>query len=119
MPGNVISGNYGNGISFSLQAVGNFVEGNLIGTNKLGLSPIPNLGYGINLTESYNNTIGGTTTDARNVISGNMGSGIIFEINSNVDYVEGNFIGTDISGTNPLPNSGDGIDLEPLGRTIT
>jgi hypothetical protein len=61
---------------------GNVIEGNFIGTNTAGTAALPNgsagnggviLGFNGDAT---NTTIGGTTPDARNLISGNIGSGI-------------------------------------------
>ena len=56
-----------------------------------------------------NNIIGGTNTEARNIISGNI-TGITISSGTN-NKVEGNFIGTDISGANSVPNSSEGIHL--------
>ena len=75
--GNVISGNDSRGVLLNGgSAFSNTVSGNLIGTNAAGTSAIPN-GVGIEIIESPdNNTIGGTTAAARNVVSGNTGNGI-------------------------------------------
>src|SRR5437763_7447727 len=80
--GNVISGNSNNGI-FLLNTGNvnnNLIQGNLIGTNAAGTAALPNGNAGIVLGGSLgaltNNTIGGTTAAARNVISGNTGVGI-------------------------------------------
>ena len=108
---NVISGNYGNGISFGNLADTNIVLGNLIGTNATGLKGLPNLGNGIDVTLGFANTIGGSAPGAGNVISGNGGTGIRFTITGDNNEVLGNLIGTDISGRSGVPNGGDGVDI--------
>ncbi len=85
---------------------GNRLEGNYIGTNVAGTSAISNQ-CGV-VIESGENVIGGKTTAARNVISGNSWCGIgIGGIGGNV--VQGNYIGTDATGTVALNNPGTGI----------
>jgi titin len=108
---NVISGNYANGIGLSTTCVQEKIQDNFIGTDASGMNAIPNLDYGIDLTRSYSTYIGGTLSGAGNVISGNTGGGINIRITGNVNYIEGNLIGTDKTGLKALPNGGDGIDL--------
>ena len=90
------------------------VLGNLIGTDKTGANLIPNVNFGIFVYNyASSNVIGGTTAGARNVISGTTGFGYgiaVAEANSNV--VQGNYIGTDITGTNALPNGFAGVAVE-------
>jgi hypothetical protein len=124
--GNVISGNtYSNGVWLSGNQ--NVVAGNLIGTTATGLAALSN-GGGI-LVWGNNNTIGGTTAGARNIISGNtnpFGSwGIDFENVSPVslaggsyNLVEGNYIGTDITGTTSLGGGQTGIAIAGAYNTI-
>jgi len=106
---NIISGNNGTGVYISDPGTSNnVVLGNLIGTDKTGTKPIPNVNFGVFIYNyAVSNVIGGTVAAARNVISATTGYGYgvaIAEANSNV--VEGNYIGTDITGTNALPNMG-------------
>src|SRR2546426_7215505 len=79
--GNVISGNSGAGIFLTdttpSVTTGTNIQGNLIGTNAAGTAAIANVQGGIVVASgSHNNTIGGTTAAARNVISGNGSDGI-------------------------------------------
>jgi hypothetical protein len=112
--GNLISGNTGPGIMFfvstsilgDIPAVDTVTQGNLIGTDASGTAALPNGGDGVDASLGINNRFGGTILLTRNVISGNHGNGI--KLGSG-DRVEGNFIGTQIDGTNPLGNEGDGI----------
>ena len=125
--GNVISGNAGDGVFLGADNLC-LVAGNLIGTTATGLAALGNGGVGgIELWGSYN-TIGGTTPGARNVISANSSSilavGIAIEqvygTPGNVQYnlVEGNFIGTDITGTVALGGQSGGIVVEGDYNTI-
>jgi hypothetical protein len=90
-----------------LAGSGNQVQGNLIGTDATGRAALGNGGAGIDLGTGFGNTIGGTSPAARNVISANQGDGIaIFTPN---DTIEGNYIGTDVTGTQALGNGGAGV----------
>ncbi len=82
---------------------GNIIEGNQFGT--LGLNETA----GITLINSSGNRIGGTTPEARNVISRNFNFGV-FLLRSNDNVIQGNYIGTDAEGQNAVPN-GIGIAL--------
>jgi photosystem II stability/assembly factor-like uncharacterized protein len=101
--GNLISGNQ-RGISIS--APDTIVQGNLIGTNKNGNAPVGN-DTGIHSGFSPNTLIGGTVPGSRNIISGNLGDGVT--IGGPNSRVEGNFIGTTITGTAALGNGGSGV----------
>jgi len=114
-PGNVISGNNGTGIHFTQTGTSNnVVIGNLIGTDKTGTYAIPNTNFGVFIdTGPNNNTVGGTTAPTRNIISGTTGYGYgIAVAAANNNVVEGNYIGTDITGTNNLQNGYAGVAVE-------
>jgi hypothetical protein len=104
---NLISGNVGPGISFQ-GGTGNVVQGNLIGTDVSGTLALGNTDRGVNVNGS-NNLIGGTTVDARNIISANNRGIDLFGGSNNT--LQGNFIGTDVTGTIALPNPNVGVDL--------
>jgi len=104
---NIISGNF-SGVAMDLfGAKSNVVEGNYIGTNAAGNAAIGNE-TGVALIGASSNRIGGTLPEARNVISGNI-IGAEIRLSSRFNLMEGNFIGTDASGNNPLGNSQDGV----------
>ncbi|MHC4537331.1 MAG: LamG-like jellyroll fold domain-containing protein, partial [Planctomycetota bacterium] len=117
--GNVISGNGGNGIIIhEIGATGNRILGNFIGTDVTGTVDLGNQTDGVQIRSAANNTIGGITAEARNVISGNNVRGI--SIQGDFDrggrdaagnLVQGNFIGTDVTGTTALGNTQDGVQI--------
>ncbi|MGH9907829.1 MAG: Calx-beta domain-containing protein, partial [Pyrinomonadaceae bacterium] len=122
--GNVISGNVLGGVSmFESNATGNQVQGNFIGTNAAGSAALGNSADGVLITlGAKNNTIGGATPAARNIISGNKGMGGV-RLNAGGttgNKVQGNFIGTDVTGTTDLGNDFSGVVLETSasGNTI-
>ena len=109
----------GNRDGIDLDAGGNIVQGNLIGTNSSGTADLGNTEDGIEISASANNTVGGTTAAARNVIAGNGRNGISIALNgASGNVVAGNFIGTDVSGTVALPNDEDGIEIGARNNTV-
>ena len=82
---------------------GNVISGNLIGTD--GTIAVGNE-VGVLLTGgAIKNTVGGSSADLSNVISGNLSSGIELEgIGTSGNLVQFNDIGTDGKGDNPIPN---------------
>ena len=125
--GNVIAGNgaSNNGAGVNLfGGSGHTVRGNFIGTNPAGTAAMPNAFRGVLITNSNNNTVGGTTAGARNIISGNGiapggGHGIEIIGSANGNAIIGNYIGTTTAGTAPLPNRSSGILLNgSTGTTV-
>ena len=102
------------GINVSING-GNLFEGNWIGLDPSGTSAPGNPGQGM-LVVTPNNTIGGTTSAARNVVSGSGLNGIEIR-NATGNRVLGNFIGTDASGTRDLGNALSGVYVELSGST--
>jgi hypothetical protein len=104
---NVISGNSSHGIGIlDSNSFGNLVLGNFIGTDATGTLNRANNGDGIDIDDSPNNIIGGTTLGTGNVISGNSGSGVdILKAGATNNLVLGNFIGTDATGSSAIPNN--------------
>ncbi len=110
--GNVISGNNGAGVEISQD--GNSVLGNIIGLNAAGSAALGNANSGVLIFDGNGSTIGGSTTTARNVISGNGGQGIdTFGSNLGADsnVIKGNYIGVNAAGTSAVANSQGGVVL--------
>ena len=125
---NLVSGNLSAGVQLSSD--NNIVVGNFIGTDVDGSKAIPNGSYGVLIAGSFNrigtdgNGIGDTAE--RNVISGNIGAGVVIVASSeastpenpipglkaNGNLVAGNYIGTDATGLLPLGNGKLGDWLE-------
>ncbi|MBI1743488.1 hypothetical protein HYR54_10550 [Candidatus Acetothermia bacterium] len=110
---NLISGNRENGVFiFGSSATANVVQGNVIGTNATGNAQVRNNFNGVEILDASVNSIGGTDSGARNLISGNSGHGVfIHGSGAQFNKVQGNFIGTDITGELRVPNSVDGVSL--------
>jgi titin len=87
------------------------VQGNYIGTDSSGTHAVPNDHYdGISVAGNASATIGGTGPGEGNVVSGNNGRGIAFGPGTMAGTVlEGNFIGTDPTGTVAVPNQQEGV----------
>ncbi len=105
--GNLISGNSDKAVYlYGSDATDSLIAGNKIGTDITGTRALPNASGLWLETGASNNTVGGTTAGAGNLISGNSGVGLyLFERGTDNNLVVGNKIGTDVSGTLALPNS--------------
>jgi hypothetical protein len=101
-------------------ASGLLVQGNYIGTQVNGTSTLPaGTLAGIEVQSGMNNTFGGTTPAARNVVAGTyntqrgtpLGDGFVLA-NGGIGgtLIQGNYIGTQVNGTSALANN-NGISL--------
>ncbi|MDB5313589.1 MAG: hypothetical protein JWO38_7791 [Gemmataceae bacterium] len=120
---NTISANGANGIAILGNASGNQVFHSFIGTNILGDTAFGNAGAGVLIGgNAQGNTIGGVAPFDQNLISGNLGGGIMLSAGSHGTQVLGNLIGTDRTGHNPLANQGSGISIvssdNQIGGTV-
>ncbi|MGH2544610.1 MAG: hypothetical protein ACRDIB_17595, partial [Ardenticatenaceae bacterium] len=122
--GNVISGNEENGIEiFGTSAIGNEVQGNRIGLNSAGTDRLGNRLNGVFVAHGSDNLIGGIpggVSSPRNIISGNRQSGVVIGGAAAMgNLVQGNRIGTDSTGMNPVGNEEDGVVIASAsGNTI-
>lgn len=113
--GNVISGNTGSGVQLSgANTKSNSVLGNFIGVGGTGTAKLANTGAGVLiLNGASNNTIGGTTVAARNVIAGNGTIGVqidgLNQAGTAGNLVQGNYIGVNASGNTGVANGAQGV----------
>jgi titin len=109
---NLISGNLTAGVGiFGILTSENLIEGNTIGAGVSGQSPLPN-GIGVEIASgALANVIGGTSSGAGNLISGNTGDGVLISgSGTSGNGVLGNLIGTGISGQTILANA-NGVEI--------
>ncbi len=104
--GNVIAGN-GNGIQMN-EGVGNTIEGNLIGLDATGMSKLGEevgiLLEGETNASILNNFIAGTSSAAVS-----LSEEAVTNIPTAGTVIQGNFVGTDITGTRTVSEGGGGI----------
>jgi CSLREA domain-containing protein len=102
------------------------IEGNFIGTNPAGTRALAN-GRGVDLFATSNSTVGGTSLASRNLISGNelagvfiQGGGCCGKGSSDNNRVQGNLIGTQRDGIQPLGNGSNGVSVlfDAVGNRI-
>ena len=111
--GNVISGNSGFGVALSGDH--NVLQGNQIGTNAAGAAALPNGMGGIEIYQAAYNQIGGLVPSAGNVIAGHNGHpGVLSTASFGGNVFQGNYVGTDRSGTLKLGN-GTGFTFASTG----
>ena len=108
---NVISGNPSHGVAIDGSGTDfSVVSGNYIGTDKDGDTDLGNTFEGVIISSgAQNNTIGGTTVGAGNVISGNRKGVEILGANTDNNTVQGNIIGLAADGVTALGNSQNGV----------
>ena len=129
--GNVISGNQTSGILISgnlrTDFPGRITTGNLVLGNAIGVDPTRSIAAandntGLVISFSIDNTIGGTTIGAGNVISGNRLYGVLIAgdapqaSGSPGNILWGNLIGVSGGGQSPLANTADGVFLLNVGN---
>jgi len=119
---NVIAGNAGSPAYGSVQitqanapAQNNLVLGNYIGTDITGSTALGGINGGI-FSYAINTTVGGSTAAARNVISGNGAYGVTMALTGGV--VQGNYIGTDATGTSAVKNGCCGVQVQYPGTIV-
>src|SRR5262249_5572488 len=106
IPYNLISGNTADGVAILDNAHNNRVFRSFIGTDVTGTLQLANGGVGVFLGgNAHDNTIGGSSPQHGNLISGNAGPGVQLNPGTHHNRVAGNRIGVSSGGT-PLGNGG-------------
>ena len=112
----LIISNFGqDGIQITAGANNVWVHGNWIGLDATGAAA-GNLNDGIDISAT-GTTIGGAAAADRNVISDNTRFGIVTSGAGTV--IQGNYIGTNATGTAQLQNLDDGIRISSNSNTVT
>jgi hypothetical protein len=134
---NVISANRGNGVGVTAQdggvADGTIVSGNFIGTDTTGTLARGNRGDGVLLNNargqgsiraaqiggSTDTTPAGSCTGVCNLISGNIANGVgLWHTGVTATAVQGNFIGTDVSGSAAVRNGDIGVEINEAPNNV-
>lgn len=105
----------GSGLYFDSVA-GGTVTGCYLGLGAAGTTAAAN-GVGLSIVASSGVTIGGTTSAAKNIISGNTAQGVLIDSSSSVN-VYGNTIGLNAAGSAALANGDDGILVQNGSSSI-
>ena len=88
------------------------IASNFIGTTPAGTAAFHNASAGIEINGASNNTIGGTTAGAGNLISGNTGYGIMIDGTASTgNFLADNLIGTVTGGAASLPNGNGALSI--------
>lgn len=114
--GNVLRGMGGPTIVLDPASSGGLVQANLIGVQRDGVTQQTNSG-GVELWGS-GHIIGGDTAAERNVISSATASNGINVLGGSGHVIQGNYVGTDPTGTLDWGNSGHGIYCQVAGTVI-
>jgi parallel beta-helix repeat protein len=95
------------------------ISNNFVGTNLTGTQAIGNRNGGIVIGPgSANVIVGGSTRAEGNLVSGNtQRSGIFTWLTTNVN-VANNLVGTDVTGSLPLRNTGIGIEVQESNTLV-
>ncbi len=98
----------GNGIL--VRSSGNTIGGNTVGYNAQNQRNNPAGRITSPLPPSHTTPVFVRPPDG-NVISGNGGDGILIADGADNNFLEGNFVGTDVTGTKAMGNRGDGVAI--------
>jgi hypothetical protein len=122
--GNVVAGFQGDtavSVGSQLDKPGVLIQDNFIGTDASGTKPLGNgfIGLALDTRSGEGPELTGRSGDAiiGNVVSSNQGDGIVIDGFLPNDVIQGNFIGTDPTGTIDLGNGQDGIDIQSANGT--
>ena len=114
----LISGNGGDGVHIfgPMSKYNSILSDTYIGTDATGTHALPNAGHGVFIENAPQNSVGGLfvtpQSPASVLISGNQGYGVRIEgFEAAGNFVESPSIGTDLVGSNAVPNGLGGIAI--------
>jgi hypothetical protein len=97
----------------------NVIQGNFLGTDVTGTVAHGNGEGGVMIDGSVGNLVGGTNAAARNIISGGNQNGVyLFTSGAVSNVIEGNYIGTSVTGENSLGNVNNGLEISAAPGNI-
>ena len=101
-------------------SVGNVIQGNYIGTDHTGTVALSSGTNGILINDAPNTQIGGSSAEAANVVAGYSLAGIFVQQDESAgSAIQGNFIGTDTTGTLDLSSGNTyGVVVQSLASNI-
>jgi CSLREA domain-containing protein len=102
----LVSGNGGDGVKMTTLAAGAVVQNCFIGTNVSGTAALGNELQGVEIAGNFTS---GHVVGPSNVISGNLGSGVLIISGSTGNSIVNNFIGTDATGAAAVGNVLNGV----------
>jgi hypothetical protein len=97
---------------------GDVIQGNFLGTDVSGTVGLGNSSDDVFINGVSNNLIGGTTFRARNIIAAATSGIMIAGSGATGNLVEGNYIGTDVTGRRALGNNSEGVAVRAPHNTI-
>ncbi len=97
---------------------GDVIQGNFLGTDVSGTVGLGNSSDDVFINGVSNNLIGGTTLRARNIIAAATSGIMIAGSGATGNLVEGNYIGTDVTGRRVLGNKSEGVAVRAPHNTI-
>jgi hypothetical protein len=115
---NVIEGVASRSVRIEAGGDSTVVQGNLIGLDASGAQSLTPGGTGIEVIDVDGTLIGGTSAAARNVIAG-LFRGIAVAGSSTNTLIQGNYLGTDVTGTSAFSVGADGIALRSPSSLTT
>ena len=114
---NIIGGNE-TGVSINNGGSGNTISGNYFGVDPTGTIRFSNSGASIAIDNGTDNTIGGSSAAARNIITSSL-SGVVISKPSGSNRIEGNYVGTTPDGNaNPDLRNVQGIVVGGTGGSV-